>query len=196
MGSIVVATPLRLEAALVRSGARGARVQTTGMGVERSRAAAPRLGETPGDALLVLGFCGGLDESSRPGEVVVADEVWAAADEGHDDRRIACEGAGALAAAVAGMGLRVRSGPIVSVARIAVGERRAQLRQAGALAVDMESAWLAAGAAGRPFGVVRVVLDSPSHELLRPGIAIWGPRAARALRRVAGAAVRGWGPGG
>jgi 4-hydroxy-3-methylbut-2-enyl diphosphate reductase len=193
--ALVIAAPLRLEAALVRSAARGTRVQTTGMGVERSRSAAPRLGGTPGDALLVLGFCGGLDESSRPGEVVVADEVWAAADEGHDNRPIGCEGAGALAAAVAGQGLRVRRGPIVSVGRIALGERRAQLHRAGALAVDMESAWLAAGAAGRPFGVVRVVLDSPSHELLRPGIAIWGPRAARALRRAAGAAVRGWVPG-
>jgi nucleoside phosphorylase len=191
---LLVATPLRLEAALVRSGARQARVQTTGMGRERSRRAAARLSDAPGDALLVLGFCGGLDESSRPGEVVVADEVWAAADEGHDDRRVACEGAPALAAAVAGKGLRVRRGAIVSVARIALGERRAQLQEAGALAVDMESAWLAEGARGRPFGVVRVVLDSPSHELLRPGIAIWGPQAARALRRVAAAAVRGWVP--
>jgi 4-hydroxy-3-methylbut-2-en-1-yl diphosphate reductase len=186
VGSLLVAAPLRLEAALVRSGARGVRVQTTGMGTERSRGSAARLGQTSADALLVLGFCGGLDESSRPGEVVVADEVWAAADEGHDDRRIPCEGAAALAAAVAGKGLRVRRGPIVSVTRIALGERRAQLHAAGALAVDMESAWLAAGAAGRPFGVVRVVLDSPSHELLRPALAIWGPRAASALRRVSG----------
>jgi 4-hydroxy-3-methylbut-2-enyl diphosphate reductase len=196
VASLLVAAPLRLEAALIRSGARGASVQTTGMGAQRSRRAAARLGDAPGDALLVLGFCGGLDESSRPGEVVVADEVWAAGDEGHDDQRIGCEGAAALAAAVAGKGLRVRRGPIVSVARIALGERRTQLHEAGALAVDMESAWLAAGAAGRPFGVVRVVLDSPSHELMRPGIALWGPRAARALRRVAGAAVRGWVPGG
>jgi 4-hydroxy-3-methylbut-2-en-1-yl diphosphate reductase len=193
--SLLVAAPLRLEAALVRWAARQANVQTTGMGAARSRGAASRLGETPGGALLVLGFCGGLDESSQPGEVVVADEVWAAADEGHDDKRIVCDGAPALAAAVAGKGLRVRRGPIVSVARIAVGERREQLHRAGALAVDMESAWLAGGAAGRPFGVVRVVLDSPSHELFRPGIAIWGPRAALALRRVAAAAVRGWVPG-
>jgi 4-hydroxy-3-methylbut-2-en-1-yl diphosphate reductase len=195
VGSLLVAAPLRLEAALVRSGARAAQVQRTGMGVERSRAAASRLCERPGDALLVVGFCGGLDDSSRPGEVVVADEVWAAGDEGHDDRRIACGGAAALSAAVAGRGMRVRRGSIVSVARIALGERREQLKRAGALAVDMESAWLAAGAHGRPFGVVRVVLDSPSHELLRPGLAIWGPRAARALRRAAAAAIRGWEPG-
>jgi 4-hydroxy-3-methylbut-2-enyl diphosphate reductase len=92
--------------------------------------------------------------------------------------------------------MRVRCGPVVSVTRLALGERRAQLRAAGAIAVDMESAWLAAGARGRPFGVVRVVLDSPSHELLRPGIAISAPRAAQALRRVAAAAVNGWVPEG
>jgi 4-hydroxy-3-methylbut-2-enyl diphosphate reductase len=83
----------------------------------------------------------------------------------------------------------------VSVPKIAVDERRAQLHAAGAIAVDMESAWLAPAARGRPFGVVRVVLDSPSHELFRPGIAIYGPRAAWALRRVAAAAVSGWVPG-
>jgi 4-hydroxy-3-methylbut-2-enyl diphosphate reductase len=196
VAGLLVAAPLRLEAALVRSAARGTPVHVTGMGAKRSRAAAKRLGEQPGEGLLVIGFCGGLDESSRPGDVFVADEVWAAGDEGHDEQRIACEGAAQLAMAVAGRGMRVRRGPLVSVARIALGPRRAELHKAGALAVDMESAWLAAGARGRPFGVLRVVLDSPAQELLRPGILIWGPRAAAALRRASAAAVRGWGPGG
>ena len=89
-------------------------------------------------------------------------------------------------------GVRVRSGSVVSVAKLALGDRRAQLHAAGAIAVDMESAWLAAAARGRPFGVVRVVLDSPSHELLRPGLVISAPRAAWALRRVAQATVHGW----
>jgi 4-hydroxy-3-methylbut-2-enyl diphosphate reductase len=194
--SLLVAAPMRLEAALIGSAARGAQLHTTGMGRQRSRAAAGALMNQPGDGLLVLGFCGGLDEESRPGDVVVADEVSAADDEDHDARPIPCDGAGELAAVVAGRGLRVRRGPIVSVARLALGERRAQLHARGAIAVDMESAWLAAGARGRPFGVVRVVLDSPSHELLRPRLIVSGPRAALALRRVARAAIRGWGPGG
>src|SRR4029077_16856117 len=116
-------------------------------------------------------------------------------DEGHAPERIACAGAQQLATALARTGLSVRIGPVVCVSRLALGERRAQLLAGGALAVDMESVWLAAGARGRPFGVVRVVLDSPSHELLRPGIAISAPRAAQALRRVAAAAVNGWVPG-
>jgi len=194
--SLLIAAPMRLEAALIRSAARGTNVHTTGMGRQHSRAAAGALMQQPGDGLLVLGFCGGLDERSRPGDVVVADEVSAAGDDGHDGERIQCDGAGELAAGVAGRGMRVRRGPIVSVARLVHGDRRAELHARGAIAVDMESAWLAPGARGRPFGVVRVVLDSPSHELLRPQLIVSGPRAAWALRRTAAAALQGWAPGG
>jgi len=59
--------------------------------------------------------------------------------------------------------------------------------------VDMESVWLAAGAQGRPFGVVRVVLDSPSHELLRVQALGGALRAAASLRKVA-AALHEWVP--
>ena len=86
--------------------------------------------------------------------------------------------------------MKVRSGEIVCVSKLALGERRAQLLAGGALAVDMESVWLAAGAAGRPFAVVRVVLDSPSHELLRSRRRAVGGAARRqgaAPRCVAGA---------
>ena len=99
-----------------------------------------------------------------------------------------------LAAKLRNRGMKVRSGEIVCVSKIAIGERRAQLLAGGALAVDMESVWLAAGAAGRPFAVVRVVLDSPSHELLRPQATVGALRAARVLRRVAGA-LHDWAPG-
>jgi 4-hydroxy-3-methylbut-2-enyl diphosphate reductase len=89
--------------------------------------------------------------------------------------------------------LKVRTGDVVCVSRLALGERRAQLHAGGAIAVDMESVWLAAGAGGRPFGVVRVVLDSPEHELLRVRAAAGALRAALALRRVAGA-LHEWAP--
>ena len=196
MSRVVVAAPLAFEEALIRSAVRGAHVRKTGMGPDRSLAAAEALSREPGEALLVLGFCGGLDAQSRPGEVIVADEVLAAADEGHDPVRARCDGAVQLADALRGAGLTVRRGPIVGVAQIATGERREQLRAAGALAVDMESAWLAAGAAGRPFGVVRVVLDSPSHELFRPQALGGALRAARVLRRASAVALQDWGGGG
>lgn len=196
MKDVLVATPLRVEELLIRSAARGARVRKTGMGPEKSHVAARALQGEPGAALMVLGFCGGLDERSRPGEVIVADEVLAASDEGHAPERIACAGAERLATALARVGLPVRIGPVVCVARLALGERRAELLAGGALAVDMESVWLAAGAHGRPFGVVRVVLDSPSHELLRPQAVAGAVRAGRMLRRAAAATLHEWAPEG
>jgi 4-hydroxy-3-methylbut-2-enyl diphosphate reductase len=194
VSDVLIAAPLRVEALLIASGARRARVQRTGMGPRRSQIAARSLSTAPGDALLVLGFCGGLDEQSRPGEVVVAEEVFAATDEGHSPAQIRCQGVEALTAALEHSGLAVRRGRVVCVGRLALGERRSELLAGGAMAVDMESVWLAAGAAERPFAVVRVVLDSPSHELMRPQAAAGALRAARALRRVAGA-LHDWAPG-
>ncbi len=56
----------------------------------------------------------------------------------------------------------------------------------GALAVDMESAWLARAAGERPFAVLRVVLDAPAREIHRPLATLAGGLAAwRALRRAA-----------
>jgi 4-hydroxy-3-methylbut-2-enyl diphosphate reductase len=54
-----------------------------------------------------------------------------------------------------------------------------------AIAVDMESLWLADAAGERPFVVLRVVLDTPSWELLRPGIVLDSLRALATLRRIA-----------
>jgi len=189
---VLVAAPLRLEQALIRSAARGARVRHTGMGPHKSRAAARALRRDAADALIVLGFCGGLDAHARPGEVIVAEDVFAAGDERHAPQRFSCDGAPALAAALARGGLTVRSGPIVCVGSLALGERREQLRVSGALAVDMESVWLAASAGTRRLAVVRVVIDSPSHELLRPQALAGALRAAKALRRAAAIALQEW----
>ena len=68
-----------------------------------------------------------------------------------------------------------------------------QLHAGGAIAVDMESVWLAAGAAraavrGRARGA-----RQPQHELLRVRAAAGALRAALALRRVAGA-LHEWAP--
>ncbi len=151
----------------------------------------PALTTREGDALLVLGFCGGLDEESVPGEVIVAEHVYGAADEGHAPEPVDCSLAGEMISTLAGRGLKIRSGPVVSVSRLALGDRREELRRAGALAVDMESLWLLERAGERPRGVVRVVLDSPRHELLRPAALPRGIRAALALRTVA-AAIEEW----
>jgi 4-hydroxy-3-methylbut-2-enyl diphosphate reductase len=198
-GRHLIAAPMRLEALLLRSGARGARVYRTGMGPVRARAAAGALLTEPADRVLVVGFCGGLDEESEPGEVIVAEEVRAdprpeAAGGAQGRQPLRCAASEQLAAELSGRGLAIRRGPVVSVTRLVLGEQRKALLDSGAIAVDMESLWLAEGAGGRPFGVVRIVLDTPNHELLRPAAALATVRAGRALRQVA-AALRGWAPG-
>jgi 4-hydroxy-3-methylbut-2-enyl diphosphate reductase len=201
VGELLLAAPLRIEAALIASAvrARGGRrahaVHKTGMGPAKARAAAVPLAREPARAVLVVGFCGGLDEESVPGEVIIPEHVFAASDEGHVQDRVACALAPDLISRLAGRGMKLRSGPIVCVSRIATGERREQLLRAGAIGVDMESVWLGAAAGERPFGVVRVVLDSPSHELFRLGAVGGALRAARSLRRVAGA-LHEWVPAG
>ena len=59
-------------------------MRKTGMGPEKARLAAGSLGEA-GGPLLVVGFCGGLDGESVPGEVLVPAELYAATAEGHPE---------------------------------------------------------------------------------------------------------------
>jgi 4-hydroxy-3-methylbut-2-enyl diphosphate reductase len=200
MSDLLIATPLRLEAWAIsagigigsrRIGARPpTRVHRTGMGPRRAQTAASVLRRRPGAALLVVGFGGGLDEHSDVGDVVVADAV-----QGPDGMAaVACAGAPELARALERRGLRVRRGTVASVKRLATGDTRVRLREAGAIAVDMESAWLAPGAGDRPFAVVRVISDTPARELTNPLHTVTGvARATAVLRRVAGA-LHEWTP--
>jgi 4-hydroxy-3-methylbut-2-enyl diphosphate reductase len=181
MSDVLVTAPLRLEALAIRAGARRLRIQKTGM------AAVEKLRSDPAGALVVMGVCGGLEEGCRPGEVVIADELL---DGEHPEmqQRVPCPSAESLARALEHRGIVVRSATIVSVARIAHGEKRVELRERGAAVVDMESAWLAAGAGRRPFAVIRVVADTPSREVTRPLLTLTGAaRAALSLRRTAAA---------
>ena len=77
-------------------------------------------------------------------------------------------------------------GPLASADHVVHGPERGVLAREGALAADMESFWLAAAAAGRPFAVLRVVLDAPGGG---PGRLPLSPTSAwaswRALRRAA-----------
>jgi 4-hydroxy-3-methylbut-2-enyl diphosphate reductase len=178
-GGLLVLTPLRIEARAARRGAPGATVLHTGMGAKRARAAALEASRRPARAVAVLGFCGALDPSLEPGDLVVADELRGA------DGPFACDGAEAVASALQSAGLTARRGPLVSVERIARGAERTRLAADGSIAVDMESAWLAPAAAGRPFAALRAVVDTPSRELLRPGTVLSGITAYRALGRAA-----------
>jgi 4-hydroxy-3-methylbut-2-en-1-yl diphosphate reductase len=182
-GGLVLA-PLRIEArALARGLGDGVVLRRAGMGPGRARAAARRAAAAEADAIAVAGFCGALDPALRPGDLVVATELRGAGEP------VPCPAAALLAGALRRAGLRVHEGPIVSSQRLVRGRAaRADLHATGAIAVDMESAWLAAAAAGRPLAVVRAVVDTPAHELTNPiALGRGGVDAYRALRAAAGA---------
>jgi 4-hydroxy-3-methylbut-2-enyl diphosphate reductase len=82
-------------------------------------------------------------------------------------------------------GVRAQLGRILSVDHVVRGLEREALFAEGAVAVDMESAWLAEAAAGRPLCVVRVVLDAPAAEIHPLSMLKNGRRALAALRRLA-----------
>jgi 4-hydroxy-3-methylbut-2-enyl diphosphate reductase len=175
---IVVAAPLALEARALRRGAPGLRVLRTGMGPARARRAAERLRADPAGAVAVAGLCGALVPELVPGDVVVASAVEA---ERGDAIPLETD---AIVRALRESGIEPRVGRVVCTDHLAHGRERERLARCGALAVDMESAWLAPGAGVRPLAVVRVVIDGPRHELWRPAAArqlLLGLRRLRAL---------------
>jgi 4-hydroxy-3-methylbut-2-enyl diphosphate reductase len=177
---LLVIAPLRIERAALRRGLPDARVLCSGMGAARARAAARRAASAPADAVAVAGFCGAVVPGLRAGDVVVAGEVRG------PDGVTGCDSL-ALVDALTALGIeRVHVGPVASADHVVRGAEREVLAREGALAVDMESAWLAPAAAGRPFVVLRVVLDTPAREIYRPLATLAGGLAAwRALRRAA-----------
>jgi 4-hydroxy-3-methylbut-2-en-1-yl diphosphate reductase len=181
VSELLVLTPLRIEA----FAARRSQPLRTGMGVERARAAAAVAARRPARAVAVLGFCGALTDDLEPGSVVVADELRG------NGAPLKCQPLKQLVKELVQSGLAVREGPIVSVPTLSRGAERARLAEDGSIAVDMESAWLAPAAAGRPFAAVRAVVDTPSRELVRFSTIPNGVRAYRALGRAA-RALENW----
>ncbi len=176
MARLTLLAPLRLEAMAVGG------AEVVGMGSVRSgRAAtalAPRLGDD--DAVGVVGVAGGLLAAQRPGDLVVPSAVRAAS-----STDLALPSAPLLAAELRRSGARVGSGTLVSCARFARGSARDELATAGAVAVDMETAWLLGPLGPRPAAVVRAISDTPAVSPARGGLA-----ALRALARVRGALER------
>ena len=191
-GRLAVCAPLRIEARAARRGlgrhglATDAWVLRTGYGARRSAAAAARLRAYDADAVAVTGTCGGLAPGLMPGDVIVATEVA-----GPDGTVVSCPSAPVLAGELRRAGLRVHEGRIATLASMFDAAERTAAAAAGAIAVDMESAYLLAGAAGRPAAVVRAVSDMADRPLLRPGVVTGGIAALRSLR-LAGPALAAW----
>ena len=187
MSRLAVCAPLRIEARAARRGlASQGEVLRTGYGARRSAAAAQRLRGYDADAVAVTGTCGGLAPGLVPGDVIVATEVA-----GPDGTVVSCPSAPVLAGELRRAGLRVHEGRIATLASMFDGAQKAAAAAAGAIAVDMESSYLLAGAAGRPVAVVRAVSDAADRPLLRPGVVTGGIAALRSLR-LAGPALAAW----
>jgi 4-hydroxy-3-methylbut-2-enyl diphosphate reductase len=177
---LVVLAPLRIEARALRRGASDSAVVATGAGRRRSEAAAGRMAHTIAghQAVAVAGFCGAVDPDLHPGDVVVASRVVDPA-----GRERGFPGAAMLAGELARAGVPAVCGPVHSVERLVRRHEREVLRATGAVAADMETAWLLGAIPDAvPSAVVRAVTDGPGHELLSPRIPMNAWRAARSLR--------------
>jgi 4-hydroxy-3-methylbut-2-enyl diphosphate reductase len=183
---LVVLAPLSVEAYAVRAGAPWARVHRIGMGPKRAARSAQLIPGATGSAVLIAGFCGALDHDLEPGDVVLATEL-----RGPTGTTI-CDDTTILEGVLRRGGLRVRRGPIASSQRLVMRERRRALQRSGALAVDMESAWLAPAVRGQPLVTLRVVMDTHRHELHRPLRTIAAAATAYRTLRHACALVHDW----
>jgi 4-hydroxy-3-methylbut-2-en-1-yl diphosphate reductase len=185
---LAVCAPLWFEARAARRGLAGqGEVLRTGFGARRSAAAALRLQASDAAAVAIAGTCGGLAADLQPGDIVVATEVIGPA----GSSVVSCPSAPVLAGELRRAGLRVREGKIATLASMFDPAERARAAAAGAIAVDMESSYLLAGADGRPAAVVRAVSDQADRPLLRPGLVTGGLAALRSLR-LAGPALTAW----
>ncbi len=184
MSRLTVCAPLRVEARALRRGLRDAAaaqadVVRTGYGPRRAAAAAARIaGRRPG-MLAVAGVGGGLTADLKAGEIVVASQV-----SGDGGAVVPIPSAPLLAGELRRAGLTVRTGPVVTVGKL-VRQDHAALAAGGAIAVDMESAPLLAGAGGSPAVVIRAISDTPDRPVLSPSIVTGGLAALRSLRQAA-----------
>jgi 4-hydroxy-3-methylbut-2-en-1-yl diphosphate reductase len=175
MSRPVVAAPLRFEQLALRSLAPSVRLVRAGMG----RRAVPVAGP-----VLIAGVAGALTDNLRPGDIVVATEILGGA------HPVPVPAAPMLASALRRSGLTVHCGPILTVPKVIDGPRaRVEAARTGAIAVDTESATIAAGAAG--VAVIRSIVDTPDAPLRTLGIVPRGFAALRALRRCV-PAIREW----
>ena len=141
-----------IEAWGVRRRARDLRVVQVGIG-GRPPAALPGI-------VISAGLCGGLLPEQTPGTVVIPSQVV-------DEQGVIhpCDPGvvAALERAARYLRLPVAGGSLISTSGMVTGAARATWAGRGHVAVDMESA--AAAASSNRFGVLRVILDTPSREL-------------------------------
>jgi adenosylhomocysteine nucleosidase len=187
MSGVLVAAATRWEAEPIRKALRGRRsaaVLRTGMGPSAASAALSRLETEPG-LIVSAGFAGALQEDLRAGDLVA-------------QQLTPCPSAAkALEKAAVGLGLVPRFGRILHADFVLATpeQKREAGARSGALAVDMESAAVAAWARqrGLPALALRVIFDERDRPLPRSspsredglGLACWAALHPFSLPRLA-----------
>ena len=124
---------------------------------------------------LSIGLAGGLSAEHAPGTVVIPSRISSATGASLQPD---AEWTESLLAASRRLGFPTLDGPLITTETLVTDATRDGWARHGFVAVDMESA--AIGAMTARFAAVRVVLDTPVHEIspawVRPGRAALDPR--------------------
>jgi adenosylhomocysteine nucleosidase len=154
----------------------------TGLGIRRAADTARRAMQSlsPPDFVIATGLAGALSDELRPGDLVLADRLVLDAEDAESAQRTIAIPPADLArfrAALETDRLAFSTGSILTAARILKdgAAKRGAGARTGALAVDMESAAIAAEAhrLGLRFACVRAVLDTVDEEIV--GAELAGP---------------------
>jgi hypothetical protein len=176
---VIVAAATQLEARAAQRELAGIDVRVVRTGIGR--------GGTFDDTVISVGLCGGLRSGVASGTVLVPNEI-----ECPDGRRIACDEETAAHLRDGARQLREDplNAPLVTSATLVRGPERGAWAARGFAGVDMESGLITAPR----LAVVRVILDTPEHELsdawLKPLGVLFRPDAWHELPWLARTAPR------
>ena len=181
---LLVVAPLRIEARALRTGLHPDTVVHAGPRARhgsRVHAAA----RTVGGPVVIAGVAGGLRSDMSPGDLVVADQLRSTRE------CVPLPAVALLVAALRRAGHTVHTGPVVESDHLVDGSDRERLAESGAIAVDMESAWLVESLGSRGACVVRAVSDTPHRGVRSPAVLRNGRDALSALSGL-GPILREW----
>ena len=167
---------------------RGVAFSLTGVGAARTRASIQRVAESEPEAIIMVGFCGGVDPGLRVGDLHVASAY-------HSVGAVSSDAISAdpdLSASIIAAAGRRCSRTVCTESSATVGAvagaaaKLAAHGATGAASVNMEDYWAAdvARAAGVPFASIRAVLDSAGEDL-PDWISENGESAGRTIVRLA-----------
>ena len=145
-----------------------------GIGKRRAAETARRAFESMPTAELVIGtgVVGALSGELRPGDLILADRIFASGAKGESTAQVAVSSDAhrrVIGKSLSAAGLNYKTGAILTTDRVlTTDEKRGAKNSTDAIVVDMESSAIAVEAAARglPFVVLRAVLDEVDDEVV------------------------------